>query len=46
MIKEALELLQNEFALIKIEDEVRVLKKQEIRNILNGDSRQRLSFGR
>jgi hypothetical protein len=46
MIKEALELLQNEFALIEIEGEVRVLKKQEIRNILNGDRRQRLSFGR
>ena len=46
MIKEALELLQNEFALIEIDGEVRVLKKQEIRNILNGDRRQRLSLGK
>lgn len=46
MLKEALELLQSEFALIEIDGEIRVLKKKEIRNILAGDRKQRLSFVR
>jgi len=46
MLKEALALLQNEFALIEIDGEIRVLKKKEIRNILAGDRKQRLSFVR
>ena len=46
MLKEALTSLQNEFALIEIDGEIRVLKKKEIRNILAGDRKQRLSFVR
>ena len=46
MLKEALELLQSEFALIEIDGEIRVLKLREIRNILAGDRKQRLNFVR
>lgn len=44
VIKEALSLLQNEFALIELDGDVRVLKNHDIRNILAGDRRQTLSF--
>ena len=44
VIKEALNLLQSEFALIELDGDVRVLKKSDIRNILAGDRRQTLSF--
>jgi hypothetical protein len=44
VIKEALQLLQSEYALIELDGDVRVLKKADIRNILAGDRRQSLSF--
>ena len=46
MIKEALTLLQSEFALIELNGDIRILKKADIRNILAGDRRQTLSFSK
>lgn len=46
MRKKAVERLQEAFALIELSGEVRVLKKQDIRNILNGDRCQDLNFYR
>ncbi len=44
MIKDALTLLQKEFALIELDGDVRVLRNADIRNILAGDRRQKLGF--